>query len=153
MGYPGKDALVLAAFGLSVWAGGAAAQTTAGTVTAAAADTPGISIELSAVEEVGASCTLSFVVKNTHAKKIVQAVYETVLFDAQGQVARLTLLDFQDLPAGRLRVRQFQFPHACADISRVLINGAETCSAPGLSAGACSEHLQLQSHTEMELLG
>ncbi|WP_027260097.1 hypothetical protein [Leisingera aquimarina] len=113
---------------------------------------PGISIELSAAEAAGDACKLSFVVQNTHAKDVDQAVYETVLFGAQGQVARLTLLDFQDLPAGRLRVRQFQFPQPCDGISRVLINGAGTCTGDGLPDGACSRGLRLSSKV-MELAG
>lgn len=115
--------------------------------------TTAISMELSAAEEADATCKLSFVVRNGHAMDVAQAVYETVLFDGAGQVSRLTLLDFQDLPAGRLRVRQFQFPQACSDISRVLINGAETCEAPDLAEGACTQGLSLVSRIEMELLG
>jgi len=112
-----------------------------------------VSIELSSAEEIGEACKLSFVVTNGHDKDIAQAVYETVLFDNAGQVSRLTLLDFQSLPAGRLRVRQFQFPQACADISRVLINGAQTCSGAGLQETGCSEGLTLSSRTKMELSG
>ncbi|WP_278923471.1 MULTISPECIES: hypothetical protein [Pseudophaeobacter] len=114
---------------------------------------PAIAMELSAAEDLNAQCKLSFVVTNGHKSDVEQAVYETVLFDAAGQVARLTLLDFQDLPAGRPRVRQFQFPQACADISRVLINGAQTCSAPALPKGACSQGLSLTSRVKVELLG
>lgn len=112
-----------------------------------------ISIELSAVEMAGTACKLSFVVRNGYGADVEQAIFETVLFDAEGQVSRLTLLDFQGLPAGRLRVRQFQFSQACSDISRVLINGAETCVAPKLDDGACSRGLSLISHAKMELLG
>lgn len=149
MGHLGKKTLILAAFALSGWAGGVCAETATDTAIAAS----GISIELSAAEDIGAACKLSFVVTNGYPQDIEQVVYETVLFNALGQVARLTLLDFQDLPAGRLRVRQFQFPHACADISRVLINGAETCGAQALPDGACSKRLTLLSRTRMELLG
>ncbi|MEP2715700.1 hypothetical protein [Pseudophaeobacter sp.] len=113
----------------------------------------GLSIELSAAEDVGEACKLSFVVTNTHDSTIEQVVYETVLFDTAGQVSRLTLLDFQDLPAGRLRVRQFQFPQACSDISRVLINGAQTCSVATGEDGLCAQGLTLNSRTKMELLG
>jgi hypothetical protein len=130
----------------------AAAQGAAAQETAQEAAAPAVSIELSAAEAAGAACKLSFVVHNSHAQDIGKAVYETVLFDAKGQVARLTLLDFQDLPAGRLRVRQFQFPQACEGISRVLINGADTCSGEGLPEGACSRGLVLSSKA-MELAG
>ena len=117
------------------------------------AKTPVISIELSSAEESNAACKLSFVVQNGLTSDIDQAVYETVLFDAKGQVSQLTLLDFQDLPAGRLRVRQFQFPTRCGDISRVLINGAATCTGAGLTQGGCAQNLHLLSRTKMELAG
>ncbi len=117
------------------------------------ASAPAVSIELSATEQVGEACLLSFVAQNGHAQDIAQAVYETVLFDENGQVARLTLLDFQDLPAGRMRVRQFQFPYACSGISRVLINGATTCDGTDLPQGACSRDLTLSSRTDLELIG
>lgn len=112
-----------------------------------------ISIELSTAEDVATACKLSFVVRNGHVGDVEQAVYETVLFDAAGQVSRLTLLDFQDLPAGRMRVRQFQFPQSCSDISRVLFNGAQTCAAPTLDKDACTRGLTLVSQAKMELLG
>ena len=125
--------------------------------TARAADPaakPAVSIELSTAGQVAETCLLSFVAQNGHAQDIAQAVYETVLFDENGQVARLTLLDFQDLPAGRLRVRQFQFPYACTGISRVLINGATTCKGgDGLPEAACNRGLSLSSRTDQELIG
>ncbi|WP_052249151.1 hypothetical protein [Leisingera sp. ANG-Vp] len=130
----------------------AAVLAAANSAAAGGAAKPGVSIELSAAEPAGEACKLSFVVQNAHAADIGKAVYETVLFDARGQVARLTLLDFQDLPAGRLRVRQFQFPQACEGISRVLINGADTCAGEGLPEGACSRGLTLSSKV-MELAG
>jgi len=114
----------------------------------------GVSIELSTAEMVGDACRLSFVVQNGHGQDIVSSVYETVLFSTAGQVAKLTLLDFQDLPAGRLRVRQFQFAGlACGEISRVLINGADTCEGDKLPDGACDKGLTLRSLTDMELIG
>lgn len=160
MGHLAQRTLTLAALALAGWAGGAVmagaenvAQTTAPTIAAATTTPTGISIELSTAKETGEACKLSFVVTNGHDADIAQAIFETVLFDAAGQVSRLTLLDFQDLPAGRIRVRQFQFPQSCADISRVLINGAQTCTAAGLDVGGCAQGLTLSSHTKMELLG
>jgi len=117
-------------------------------------DKSGVSIELSTAEVVGDACRLSFVVQNGFDHDIASSVYETVLFNTAGQVAKLTLLDFQDLPAGRMRVRQFQFAGlACSEISRVLINGADTCEGEGLPQGACDKGLTLRSLTDMELIG
>lgn len=114
---------------------------------------PAVSIELSKAEAAGNACTLSFVAQNAHAADIASAVYETVLFDDHGRVAKLTLLDFQNLPSGRMRVRQFRFADMpCEGISRVLINGASTCDGEGLPDGACGA-LNLLSRAKMELLG
>jgi hypothetical protein len=113
-----------------------------------------LSIELNQTESRDAGCTLSFLVQNGHPADVTRAVFETVLFDAAGQVERLTLFDFGTLPAGRPRVRQFVVPDAkCEDLGRVLINGAETCEAEGLSADACTRDLRLDSRVGIEVIG
>ena len=117
-----------------------------------AAEAPFLAIELSAADDVGSACRMSFLVQNGTGGDIAQAVYEMVLFGREGQVALMTLLDFQDLPMGRPRVRQFQFEGlACDDISRVLINGAQTCE--GGDADACIDGLDLSTRTKTELIG
>lgn len=116
--------------------------------------TPGISLELSSAEDQDGSCRLSFVVQNGFAQNLDGLVYETVLFGDTGQVAQLTLLDFESVPAGRMRVRQFQFDGmACSTISRVLINGAERCLGEGLAPSACDAGLTLTTRTKTELVG
>ncbi|WP_424830450.1 hypothetical protein [Ruegeria sp.] len=114
----------------------------------------GVSIELSSAEIRGKSCLLSFLVENTHSEDIDGAVYETVLFGAEGQVALLTLLDFEDLPAKRPRVRQFQFQDmVCNQITRILINGAQVCEHKGGIEDACTSGLKLRSRLETEMIG
>ena len=115
---------------------------------------PRVSIELNAAETDGASCRMSFVVLNGHGSDIAQAVYETVLFDAEGQVDRLTLFDFGTLPAGRPRVRQFVISGtACDGLGRVLFNGAETCEAEALGPTACESDLRLETRAGIEVIG
>ena len=119
---------------------------------AQSATSPAVQIELSTAQTLNGACQLSFVVTNTHASTIDQAVYEMVLFDADGRVHQLTLLDFQDLPAGRPRVRQFAFEGTdCAALSRILVNGAQTCA--GAPDGACLDGLRLTSRAGLELVG
>ncbi|SMX42475.1 hypothetical protein [Actibacterium lipolyticum] len=114
----------------------------------------GVSIELNALDEQSGACRISFLVENRYGEDIGQAVYETVLFNPQGQVARLTLFDFQSLPSQRPRVRQFQIDGlACNDIGRILINGADTCTGDGLPPNACQDGLDLKSVTMVELVG
>lgn len=127
----------------------------AGFVSAEETSKPGgISIELSSAEARGQNCLLSFVAKNSYDTDIDSAVYETVLFGSEGQVALLTLLDFAELPAGRPRVRQFQFNDmACNEISRILINGVQECETQGGMADACLSGLELKSRLETEVIG
>lgn len=129
------------------------------TATASAADEADIgahvAIELNAAQTAGQNgCTLSFLVINGHDKPIETAIYETVIFDPEGRVDRLTLFDFGALPPGRPRVRQFTLPDAgCDAIGRLLINGAHDCSSAGLDRDACDTGLTIKSRTRIEVTG
>jgi len=111
-------------------------------------------IELNAIEETEGGCALSFLVTNDLPNTIASMVLEAVLFDAGGQVERLTLFDFGTLPAGRPRVRQFVVPDAsCEGFGSVLINGAQTCETGGAASGACEGALELRSRVGIDLIG
>lgn len=111
-----------------------------------------ISVELSSAESLETGCRLSFFAQNSTETDLTHVVFEAVLFDADGRVAQMTLLDFKDLPTNRPRVRQFQFGgKSCGDISRILINGAATCE--GGDASVCATGLSVSSRADMELLG
>lgn len=113
-----------------------------------------VAIELNTVSDGEGSCTLTFMVTNGHPVGIDKLVFETVLFDANGAVDRLTLFDFGALPVGRPRVRQFAVPNlACGGLGRVLFNGLHTCEATGLEASACADGLVPTSRVEIEVLG
>ncbi|WP_299848313.1 hypothetical protein [uncultured Roseovarius sp.] len=113
-----------------------------------------VSLELNAIKTSEGKCTLTFLVINGRARKIEKAVYETVLFDSDGQVDRLTLFDFGTLPAGRPRVRQFAVPGTtCENLGQILINGVHACAAPELSEDACETGLQLRTRTDIEVTG
>lgn len=131
-----------------------AAFSVAGPVLAQEAQGAHVSIELNALEPVEDACRISFVVQNGHEVDIEKAVFEAVLFDRDGRVDRLTLFDFGTLPASRPRVRQFIVPALdCAALGRLLINGAQTCTAEGLPPTACSDALDLRSRTDVEVTG
>ena len=77
-------------------------------------------------------------------------VYETVVFDKEGGVRLLTLLDFRDAPSARLRVRQFDLPQLdCATIGMVLFNGVETCLAE--TPDTCEAATRLTTRTSVEV--
>lgn len=132
--------------GLAVMGGPAQAETPA--------PEPAISIELNTLTAVENGCRLSFLAQNTLETDLDRLVLETVLFTREGAVQTLTLFDFQSLPAGRPRVRQFDLAGAsCDGIGNILINGVNQCAGSDLDAGTCAGALKLQSRTENEVLG
>ncbi|MFV0491688.1 MAG: hypothetical protein ACK5M4_07705 [Pseudorhodobacter sp.] len=113
-----------------------------------------LTIEVNAAQSVENGCNLSFLVENSLDSDIAGAVFETVIFNAEGQVARMTLFDFGALPAGRPRVRQFVLGgQGCDAIGRILFNGAQSCTGEGLTPAACEAALKLQSRTNIEVAG
>ncbi|WP_341365691.1 hypothetical protein [Yoonia sp. BS5-3] len=115
---------------------------------------PGISIELNSTVEGDNACRLVFMVENKLSADVQSAVFETVLFTTDGVVERLTLFDFQTLPQGTPRVRQFDLGGlSCSNLGRVLFNGVQTCTAAQLSPEACGTDLKVTSRTDVEVLG
>ncbi|MCP4206899.1 MAG: hypothetical protein GY767_07625 [Shimia sp.] len=115
---------------------------------------PGVSLELNAVQDVDGACRFTFVAGNHTGTAIDKAVFETVVFDTDGAVVRLSLFDFRALPEGRPRVRQFDVPEmACDNIGQTLINGSHSCIVNGTESGVCSDGLRLNSRITMKLLG
>ena len=111
-------------------------------------------LELNAAQDVGQACRLTFLVTNDTGLAIDKAVFETVIFDTDGTVVKLSLFDFRDLPQDRPRVRQFDLPDkSCDTVGRVLINGASTCVASGSERDVCNKALAVTSRLKVELLG
>lgn len=113
-----------------------------------------LAIELNTLSQQDGACRMMFLVENSLGADLEKAVFETVLFKKDGSVDRLTLFDFQKLPTGRPRVRQFDISgSSCGDISRVLINGVHACQGEGISGEICINALKLTSKTDVEVLG
>lgn len=113
-----------------------------------------LSLELNAVQDVGGSCRLTFLVHNKTGMEIEKAVFETVIFDTSGRVVSLSLFNFRELPAARPRVRQFELPEvACDGVGQALINGASSCVVNGTESEVCDAALSLSSRLAVELLG
>lgn len=140
----------LAALSLTI-AQGAAAESPAATPASAS---PALKVELNAADTTEANCKLTFLITNELSAPLDKAVYETVLFDREGTVNRLTLFDFGELPVGRPRVRQFVVPQTtCENLGRILFNGAQSCDGAGIEAGTCESALAPATRTEIEVLG
>ena len=113
-----------------------------------------LSLDLNALEQIGQSCRLVFVATNAIGAAIDELSLETVLFSAAGTVDRFALFDFQALPEGKTRVRQFDLPDIrCGDIGKVLINGAASCKGRALKGIECMDQLELKSSSGTEIVG
>jgi len=122
-----------------------AAATFCASVSSASAEDakPGtINLELNALQDSDKGCRIAFVVENGLGHDIGKAAYEIALFDKEGMVERLMVLDFQELPAAKTKVRRFDLADAkCGAIGRVLVNDASACDGDGIEAGACIARL------------
>lgn len=115
---------------------------------------PALAIELNSADQQDNACRLTFVAHNGLGADLETAVFETVLFSTDGAVLKLTLFDFQALPTGRPRVRQFDVPGAqCAAIGQVLINSVHKCSGDGIANTDCTAALQTKTRTDIEVMG
>ncbi len=115
---------------------------------------PTLSIELNKAEQREGTCRLVFKTTNGLGVDLSELALETVLLDTDGMVKRFTLFNFKNVPAGKMRVRQFDLPDTqCTSIGQVLINGASACAGDGLSGGECIDHLQATTRIEMEIKG
>ena len=114
----------------------------------AVAQAEGIAIELNSLEPQDTACRLVFTARSDAG--VDGLVLETALFDESGAVVMLTLFDFVDLPAGGLRVRQFDLPaQNCDGIGRILFNGIDSCEGAG-----CADALSVTSRiADVEVLG
>ncbi len=87
-------------------------------------------------------------VNNGLGVELGKAAFEIALFDAQGVVDRLTVLDFKELPVDKTKVSRFDLAGIdCANVSRVLINHATECSGAGIEPAACMRQLKASTKT------
>ena len=102
-----------------------------------------LSLELNAAQPSEKGCRLTFVVNNALGADLSKAAFEIALFNEAGVVDRLTVLDFKELPTGKIKVARFDLAGAdCGKLSRVLINGATECTGAGIDPKACLSQLK-----------
>jgi hypothetical protein len=107
---------------------------------------PALNLELNAAEPSERGCRLTFVVTNRLGGDLARAAFELALFNREGVVDRLTVLDFRDMPEGKTRVSRFDLAGAdCANISRVLVNQVTECQGKG--ASSCMLNLKTETKT------
>ena len=104
---------------------------------------PALVLELNGAQPSDKGCRLTFVVTNNLGAELTKAAFEIALFNEAGVVDRLTVLDFNELPAGKTKVARFDLAGTdCARISRVLVNHATECTGSGVDPKACLGQLK-----------
>lgn len=135
----------LASHAITAFASCVLATLPAGAQEAAKVPAPGpaLVLELNAAQPSDKGCRLTFVVTNNLGAELTKAAFEIALFNEAGVVDRLTVLDFNELPAGKTKVARFDLAGAdCARISRVLVNHATECTGAGIDQKACLSQLK-----------
>lgn len=78
------------------------------------------------------ACQLTMVTTNRLDKGLTRAAWQVAVFDDQGVVQALPVLDFGALPVGKTKVAVFALPErTCAKIGRIVVNDVAECSAEG----------------------
>ena len=112
-------------------------------VSAQEAGAPALVLQLNGAQPSDKGCRLTFVVTNDLGAELTRAAFEIALFNEAGVVDRLTVLDFNELPAGKTKVARFDLAGTdCTRISRVLVNHATECAGAGVDPKACLRHLK-----------
>jgi len=126
----------------------AASAVSAQDAPATPAAVPSLALELNGAQSSDKGCRLTFVVTNELGAELTRAAFEIALFNDAGVVDRLTVLDFNELPAGKTKVVRFDLAGVdCAKITRVLVNQASECTGPGVDPKACLRQLKPASRS------
>lgn len=113
---------------------------------AAIAQTGNIELELNTAADVDGGCRLTYVATNSSPVALEKIAYEVAVYNTDGIVQRLLVLEFGWLPSGKTRVVQFDLPEqGCSTISRILVNGPVECATATGEATVCRDNQILSS--------
>ncbi len=112
----------------------------------ALAQTGNVELELNTAQDQAAGCRLTYVATNATGVSLEKVSYEVAVFDNEGLVKRLLVLEFGWLPSGKTRVVQFDLPEqGCGDISRISVNGAVECASSAGEQTVCRDNSLLST--------
>ena len=96
------------------------------------ASAPGhILLELNAAADTAAgACRLTVVTNNRLGQGLRRAAWQVAIFDREGVVRSLPVLDFGALIVGKTKVALFEIPGlGCGQIGRIVVNDVAACEA------------------------
>ena len=109
------------------------------------------SLELNNAQSVETGCRLTYVATNGLATELSAISYEVAVFDGEGVVNRLLILEFGRLAADKRKVVQFDLADtACDDISLLLVNNVAECVAADGSQPDCLAALETSARGQIE---
>lgn len=115
---------------------------------------PMISLELNnATDAENDSCRLTYVATNHSGKAISQIAYQVGVFDAEGIVRRILVLEFGALTVGKTKIVLFDLAEQkCSDISRIIVNDVAKCTLAddASDAGFCLKGLVTNSRNDIQ---
>lgn len=97
-------------------------------------------------------CRLTYVATNRSDLAFDRTAFQVGLFDADGAVTRLLVLEFGALVAGKTKILQFELAGSpCASISRIIVNDVAACTlADGSASEFCVSGLVATSRTAIQ---
>ncbi len=137
------SSVTAAAFSLSMAAAPVLAQDAA----------PSFSLDLNNVADTEqGGCRLTYVANNGTGQALNAVSYQVAVFDAQGIVTNLLVLEFGALIEGKTKVVQFDLGgRGCADISRITVNEVAECTlADGTVGDFCMTGLETASRSAIQ---
>lgn len=105
-----------------------------------------------AAETTSNSCRLTYVATNQSDQALDKTSFQMGIFDTDGAVTRLLVLEFGALIAGKTKILQFDLGEtSCASISRIVVNNVVACTlADGTESDICSQGLVASSRTAIQ---
>lgn len=139
---------------LAAFAVAATGSVTALPLAAQQADGPQFTLELNnAAETDTGSCRLTYVAANQSDTALERTAYEVAVFDADGAVTRLLVLEFGALISGKTKILQFDLAGSpCGSISRIVVNDVAACTRAdnGEQSDICMSGLAASSRTAIQ---
>lgn len=106
-------------------------------------------VELNTALDLPDACRVTFVATNNTGVALTKTGYEVAAFDASGLVSAILVLEFGQFPLNKTRVVQFDLPKTkCSDISRLLVNGQDSCESADGKQDICMKALKARSRLE-----
>jgi len=121
------------------------------TATVVSAQSGNFVLELNNATEVDNSCRLTYVATNSTGIALTKTSYEVAIFDSEGRVANLLVLEFGQLPIAKTKVVQFDLKDSpCSNISRIVVNNLAECESAEGSHDFCLSALITSSRTDIQ---